>query len=225
MSIVRTNDANNANTNRHVRFLVEAETSTAADLFVALQGPQNAYPYYGKIQAPTLAQELAQLRLSLITRILTRWAILVGVQVATDTAANAGGALILTYEQDEMGVFYDNAWGSAPGVADKHSEEGSPGVGVAGEITDTVGVGGLVTGPKGKPGLQQLLDLEAATVTYDGGQSGPFGTLSYTGGTGTNTRAGDVELPDGRVVPVAQVLPLDIGGGAASGLTVSFLAQ
>ncbi len=225
MSIVRTNDANNANTNRHVRFLVEAETSAAADLFVALQGPQNAYPFYGKVQAPTLAQELAQLRLSLITRILTRWAILVGVQVADDTSANAGGALILTYEQDEMGVFYNNAWGTNPGGVDKHAEDGSPLVGTAGQITDTVGVGGLVTGPKEKPGLQALLDTEAATVSYDGGQSGPFGSLSYTGGTGTNTRAGDVALPDGRVVPVAQVLPLDIGGGAASGLTVTYLAQ
>lgn len=205
MSIVRTNDANNANTNRHVRFLVQAEDGgeKVADLFVALKGPQNAYPYYGQIANPTLDQELAQLRLSLVTRVLTRWAILVGVQVADDDAANAGGSVILTYEQDEMGVFYNNAWGSTPGAVDKHSDA---------DIVDTVGVGGLVTGPKTKPGLETLLD-DLAGVSYDGGTTGPFGALSATG---------NIVLPDGRVTAGSPTLS---AGGTLSGLEVVYLPQ
>ncbi len=216
MSIVRTNDANNANTNRHVSFIVEVETTPAAGVFEALQGPQNAYPYYGKVQAPTLGQELAQLRLSLLTRILTRWAILVGVTVADDRAGTGqGAAVVLTYEQDEMGVFYNNAWGSNPGAVNKHDEDAGSGTG---NITDTVGVGGLVTGPKTKPGLQALMDTELAFVTYDNGQSGPFGALSHT----TNALSGDVTLPDGRVVPQAQVPSLN-PTAQASGLLVAWL--
>ena len=219
MSIVRTNDANNANTNRHVRFLVEAEVTPAVDLFVALQGPQNAYPYYGKVVAPTLAQELAQLRLSLITRVLTQWAILVGVQVSDDSAGTgAGSGIILTYEQDEMGVFYNNAWGSNPGAVPKHSESGTLPDITAGNIQDTVGVGGLVTGPKEKRGLQALCDQELFNVSYDGGVTGPFGALAETAGAGTSP----VTLPDGRVA--TNVLPLTVGANA-SGLTVTYLAQ
>ncbi len=216
MAIVRTNDANNANTNRHVRFLVEAQAGgeQVVDLFVALKGPQNAYPFYGQIRdpAPTLDQELAQLRLSLVTRVLTRWAILVGIQVADDTASNAGGAVILTYEQDEMGVFYDNGWGTNPGGIDKHAPDGTQGVGTAGQITDTVGAGGLVTGPKEKPGLNALLD-DLAGVSYDGGTTGPFGILSATG---------NITLPDGRVTAGSPTLS---AGGTVSGLDVVFLAQ
>lgn len=219
MSIVRTNDAHNANTNRHVRFLVEPEDAgdQAVDLLVALQGPQNAYPYYGKVQGPTLDQELAQLRLSLITRVLTQWAILVGVQVAADTAANAGGAVILTYEQDEMGVFYNDAWGravSGGGVFDpphKHTNDEQANTD-AGDITDTVGVGGLVGGPKTKPGLNSLCD-ELAGVSYDGGVTGPFGALSTTGA---------IVLPDGRVTAGSLTLA---AGGTLSGLTVTYLPQ
>ncbi len=216
MAIVRTNDANNANTNRHVRFLVQAEDAgeQVADLFVALKGPQNAYPYYGQIRdpAPTLDQELAQLRLSLVTRVLTRWAILVGVQVADDAAANAGGGLILTYEQDEMGVFYNNAWGTNPGGVDKHSPSGTLPDITADQIQDTVGIGGLVTGPKEKPGLNALLD-DLAGVSYDGGTTSPFGALSATG---------NITLPDGRVTAGSPTLS---AGGTVSGLEVVYLAQ
>lgn len=214
MSIVRTNDANNANTNRHVSFIVEIETTPAGGAFEALQGPQNAYPYYGKVQNPSLGQELAQLRLSLLTRVLSRWAILVGVTVASDRAGTgAGSAVVLTYEQDEMGVFYNNAWGSSPGAVPKHSEL---------DITDTVGVGGLVTAPKTKPGLQSLAN-ELGAVSYDGGQSGPFGDLSLDSGSGgTNALGGDVTLPDGRLVPAASIVPLG-ATAQASGLVVVYL--
>lgn len=204
MSIVRTNDAANANTNRTVRFLVEAETDKAVGLFQALKGPQDLYPFYGQNTAPTLADELAQLRLSLITRALTQWAILVGVQVADDSVGTgAGSGIVLTYETNESGVFYNNAWGTSPGAVDKHQVT---------DIVDTVGVGGLVGGPKTKNGLQNLAN-ELATVSYDGGTTGPFGALS-TGGT--------VVLPDGRTV--AGALPLSVTA-EASGLLVTYLAQ
>lgn len=187
MSQVRTNDANNANTNREVSFDVEpVGGEQLADTFLALQGPATAYPYYGKIQNPTAAQQLAQLRLSLVTRVLSRWAILVGVRVREDTSSNANGAIRLTYEQDEMGVFFNNNWPLNPTGVPKHSEEGTPGVAPAGEISDTVGIGGM-NAPKSKPGLIDLCaDLDS--VTYDGGASFVF-----------NTFAGNITLPDGTV--------------------------
>lgn len=205
MSKVRTNDANNANVNRHVRFLVEAEDGAerVANLFAALKGPQTMYPYYGQIRdpAPTSDQELAQLRLSLVTRVLTRYAILVSVQVAKDRDDNVDGAVILTYEQDEMGAFYNNAWGSNPGGVDKHS---------AGDIVDTVGTGGMPSGPKTKVGLDNSLD-DLQNVSYDDGTTGPFGTLSSTGA---------ITLPDGTVTSGSPTLS---AGGTPSGLTVTFL--
>ncbi len=194
-NIVRTNDAANSNENRHVTFLVEpAAGERAANNLVSLSGPNTHYPRYGKIQNPTLLQELAQLRLSLITRVATQYAILVGVQVVDDTAANANGAVRLTFETDRSGVFYNNAWGATVvgggSAADKHSEA---------DIVDTVGIGGLVTGAKTKPGLETLLQTDLATVSYDGGATDVFGA------------AGNITLPDGRVA---------VGGGAFTAATI-----
>jgi len=183
MSVVRTNDAANSNENRHVTFIVEPIVGEhAADLLVSLSGPNTHYPRYGKIQAPTLLQELAQLRLSLITRVATQYAILVGVQVVDNTSADANGAVRLTFETDRSGVFYRNAWGptvvGGGSAADKHSEA---------DIVDTVGIGGLVGGAKTKPGLLTSLQTDLATVSYDGGVTNVFGA------------AGNITLPDGRV--------------------------
>lgn len=206
MSTVRTNDANTANTNRHVRFKVEPQDAGdyAAYLFASLKGYNAFYPFYGQIKEPTTDQELAQLRLSLVTRVLTRYAILVGVQLAADTGTNDDGAVILTYEQDEMGVFYNNDWGSNadPYATDKHS---------AGDIVDTVGTGGLVSGPKTKDGLNSSLD-DLANVSYDDGVTGPFGALSTSG---------NITLPSGEVTSGSPTLA---AGGTPSGLQVTYLA-
>ena len=197
MTQVRTNDVNNANTNRHVRFHV-GHAAAVAGTFMALQGPAHAYPYYGKVQSPTLAQQLAQLRLSLIARVAARYAILVGVEVASDLAgANYGAGIVLTYEQDEMGVFFNNAWPATVvgggAITGKHT---------AGNIADTVGIGGMTT-PKTKPGLDAILnDLDG--VSYDGGATGPFD------GVGVN-----VTLPDGQLATGAA---LD-----GTGLVVTYL--
>ena len=205
-------DANSANTNRTVRYLIEPENAAdqVTDLFVALKGAASNYPYYQQIVSPTGLQEVAQLRLSLITRVLTAYAPLVGVQVADDTAANTGGAIILTYETDESGVFFNNNW---PGntTLDKH---------IVTDIVDTVGVGGAPLGPKTKDGLQSLLDNVLPTISYDNGVTGPFGDLS-----GTSGGTGNLTLPNGTLV--TGILPLDNAGGGVgdSGLVATFLRQ
>ena len=175
MTQVRTNDANNANTNRIVRFDISAEVPGTAggDIFASLQGPNYNYKHYGKVQNPTQTQILAQLRLSLVTRALSRYAILVGVQVAENAAA--ADTLRLEFETDRTGVFYNNVWSTDQSV-DKN---------IVDPIADTVGIGGM-NSPKTKPGLQQMLD-ELAGVTYDDGVTFIFGTDALTG----------VTLPDG----------------------------
>jgi len=196
MTQVRTNDANNANTNRIVRFDVTAGggATPAADMFVALQGPNYNYKHYGKVQNPTQAQILAQLRLSLITRSLSRYAILVGVQVA-DQGAGAGSAARLEFETDRTGVYYNNDWSTNQAV-DKD---------IVIDIADTVGVGGMTT-PKTKAGLQTMLD-ELAAVSYDDGVTFIFGTDSTAG----------VTLPDGTTATGPS-----LAGGANSGLVVTW---
>lgn len=175
MTQVRTNDANNANTNRIVRFDVFAAAGVTggADIFAALQGPNTHYKHYGKVQNPTQAQILAQLRLSLITRSLSRYAILVGVQVAENAAV--ADSVRLEYETDRTGVYYNNVWSTNQAV-DKD---------IVTDINDTVGVGGMTT-PKTKAGLQSMLN-ELAAVSYDDGVTFIFGTDATAG----------VTLPDG----------------------------
>jgi len=204
-----------ANTNRHVRFRVQPSNAADANaaLFGLLKGRNNQYPNYGQLAGtPTGVQEVAQLRTSLVVRALTRYAIPVGIQLAADSFATAGAtanfgpALILTFEQDSTGEFYNNAWAGNT-LLPKH---------LTTDIVDTVGIGGM-TAPKTKPGLQSLLD-SLFSVTYDGGVSGPFGNLS---------NGGNVVLPNGVAVVGVPVLD-NAGGGVAastSGLTVTYLAD
>jgi hypothetical protein len=182
-------DVNSANVNRHVRFNIERDGGGVASTFLALKGPANVYPFYNQITGvPTVEQELAQLRLSLVARALTAYAITVSLQVAQN-----GSSFDWVVEQDEMGAFFNQALpplGATPGVdeswpvsgnaVDKHHVE---------DITDRLGTGGMTT-IKTKPGLQSLVD-SLATVSFDGGTTGPFGLLS-AGAT--------ITLPDGRVV-------------------------
>jgi len=209
-------DVNNANTNRHVTFNVQASGGVLDNTFLALKGPANTYPHYNQIAGvPTVEQELAQLRLNLAARALTAYAITVSLLV--DDAAGIGGRFKWTAEQDQMGAFFNQALpplGATPGVdeswpvqgntADKHHVE---------DIVDRLGTGGMTT-IKTKPGLQSLLD-SLSTVSYDGGTTGPFGALSITG---------TITLPDGRVVTTGAAAPaLPVVGTDAAGLNITWL--
>lgn len=206
-------DVNNANVNRHVRFKVEAAAAADRDtgIFLALKGDSNQYPFYGQITSPTGLQEVAQLRLSLVVRALSQYTVPVSVQVSDDSAGTGeGSAVDITFEADEFGAYF-NQTGFTTGTSwplnttlDKH---------ITGDITDTLGTGGMTT-VKTKNGLQSLLDT-LGTVSFDGGTTGPFGDLS-NGGT--------VVLRDGTSVTGVPVL--DNGGGGAttpSGLTIAFV--
>lgn len=208
-------DVNSANTNRIVRFRVEPANAADADagMFGIFKGRANSYPFYGQLTGtPTANQELAQLRTNLVSRAVTAYAVLVGIQLADDSfgtgnlTANFAPALILSFETDESGVFFDNDWPTDT-TGDKHQTT---------DITDTVGTGGMTT-VKTKDGLQSLID-GLATVSYDGGTTGPFGDLSTTGA---------IVLPNGQTTAAAPVLD-DNGGGVGagvSGLSITYLAQ
>lgn len=210
-----TYNVNAANTNRTVRFRIEP--ANAADavsaLFGMFKGKATQYPQYGQLTGtPTANQELAQLRTDRVIRALSAYAIPVGVELADDSFATGGGtanfapALIVTYEQDSTGEFFNNLWPTNT-TLDKH---------LAADITDTVGVGGMTT-TKTKPGLQSLAD-SLATVSYDAGTTGPFGDLSA---------GGAIVLPDGQTTAGAPVLD-NAGGGVGagiSGLSVTFIGQ
>ena len=207
-------DVNSANVNRHVRFRIEDDNVGGGtdNTFLALKGPANVYPHYNQIAGvPTVEQELGQLRLSLVSRALTAYAITISLQVDA-----AGGGFDWVVEQDEMGAFFNQALpplAGGPGVSeswpvegnavDKHHVE---------DITDRLGTGGMTT-IKTKPGLQSLID-SLATVSFDGGTTGPFGVLS-TGGT--------VTLPDGRVVTTGAAAPALAADVFASGLAVTWV--
>ena len=215
MTQVRTNDANNANTNRIVRFDITVNTAAynvntnpgggavdASDIFAALEGPNYNYKHYGKVQNPTQAQILAQLRLSLVTRTLSRYAILVGVQVAdVTTSGETSNALRLEFETDRTGVYYNNDWSTDQSV-DKN---------IVTDIADTVGTGGM-NSPKTKAGLQTMLD-ELASVSYDDGVTYIFGFDSTAG----------VTLPDGTSATGPSLAPSTIlSPPVASGLVVTW---
>jgi len=205
-------DVNAANTNRHVRFRVEAANAGDANaaLFGMNKGSAPSYPHYGQlVGVPTANQELAQLRTSYVVRALSNYTKPVGVELADDSfetgglTGTAAPALIITFEVDEQGEYFNQAW-TGDQTVDKHG---------TGDITDTVGVGGM-TVVKTKPGLQSLAD-SLANVSFDGGVTGPFGDLSTTGA---------VVLPDGQTSAAAPVLD-NAGGGVPglSGLTVTFI--
>lgn len=208
-------DVNAANTNRQVRFRVEVANAGDADatLFAMLKGNAPSYPHYGQlVGVPTANQELAQLRTSYVVRALSNYTKPTGVELADDSFGTGGKtpivapALIITFEVDEQGEYFNNAWPSNT-TLDKHNVT---------DITDTVGVGGMTT-IKTKPGLQSLVDT-LATISFDGGVTGPFGDLSTTGA---------IVLPDGQTSTAAPVLD-NAGGGVGagvSGLTVTFIGQ
>ena len=210
-----TYNVNAANTNRTVRFRIEPTNAGDANaaLFGMFKGRSGQYPQYGQLTGtPTANQELAQLRTDRVVRALSAYAIPVGVELAADSFATAGAtanfapAIIVTYEQDSTGEFFNNAWPANTTLV-KH---------LATNITDTVGVGGMTT-VKTKPGLQALVD-SLSTVTYDAGVTGPFGDLS-TGGA--------IVLPDGQTTAGAPVLDnagVGVGVGV-SGLSVTYIGQ
>ncbi len=202
-------DVNSANVNRQITFRVQAEGGAINNTFLALKGPAHQYPHYHQIQGATDEQELAQLRLSLVVRAMTTYAIPVGVHVDAN-----GGWVDVKYEQDEMGVFFDQDWTGNPALP-KHGQDGTAAAGTPDWITDTVGVGGMPRGPKEKRGLNLLL-AELATVSFDGGTTGPFGALS--GGA-------NIVLPDGVPVTVgvaAPALPV-VSAAYASGLVATWI--
>ena len=196
-------DSGALNTNRQIRFRVQGNTgATAANIFTFLEGNEAQYPNYGRNTSPTVNQQLAQLRASLVRQALTAYAPLVGFAVDADSAANAAGALIVVFEQERIGAFYDNAHTATPATA-AHT---------VADIVDTVGVGGM-SSPKTKNGLNSLLQT-LSTISYDGGTTGPFGTLSSSGA---------ITLPDGSVTSGAPALNGGVDGTHATGLAISFL--
>ncbi len=209
MSQVRSNDANNTNVNRIVRFNITASAvgnaAIAANTFAALEGPNYNYKRYGKVNNPTQAQILAQLRTSLVTRVISQYAILVGVQVADALGGpDLGSGLRVEMETDRSGIYYNNDW-STDQTQDKH--EVLP-------ITDTVGIGGMNV-VKTKPGLQQLLDT-LGNVSYDDGVTFVFG-----GPTGAfDSSAVAVTLPDGTSANGPRLD--DAVGGVSSGLVITW---
>lgn len=199
-------DVNNANVNRHVTFNVAADGGAIAESFLSLKGPANQYPFYNQVTGtPTVEQELGQLRLNLVQRALSIYTVIVGLKVMSDVAANGG--INLTFEADEFGAYFNQraftvageSWPLDP-TDDKHHVD---------DIVDFLGTGGMTT-VKTKDGLQTLAD-NLATISFDGGTTGPFGALSATG---------TITLPDGRVVTTGAAAPALPATTNPAGLTV-----
>ncbi len=209
-------DVNNANVNREVRFRVIRDGGPIASTFLALKGAANVYPFYGQVTGtPTVEQELAQLRLNLVQRALAVYTVTVALQVTAN-----GDTMDWIVEQDEMGAYFNQALpplGTTPGVDESWPVDTSDDKHHVADIVDRLGTGGMPLGPKTKPGLQSLVD-SLATVSFDGGVTGPFGALSVFAAT--------ITLPDGRLVTTtggsapAPTLP---AGGNPAGLTVSWV--
>lgn len=196
-------DSGALNTNRHVRFRVQGNGgSAAANLFYFVEGNEAQYPSYGRNNSATANQNLAQLRASLIRMALSAYAPLVGFAIDADASANAAGALIVVFEQERIGAFYDNAHTTTPATA-AHT---------VADITDSVGTGGMST-VKTKNGLNSLLQT-LSTVSYDGGTTGPFGALSTSG---------SIVLPDGTTTSGAPSLAAGVDGTHATGLSITYL--
>jgi len=206
-------DVNAANTNREVTFTVAADGTAIAETFFSMKGAASSYPHYGQIAGvPTVEQELGQLRYNLVARALTAYAITVGLSISD--AVELNGTLVWTAEQDEMGAFFNQALpplGTTPGVDESWPVDTTVDKHHVADITDRLGTGGMTT-IKTKPGLQSLLN-SLATVSYDGGATGPFGALSIIG---------TITLPDGRVVTTGAAAPALPVGTNAAGLTIVF---
>ena len=205
-------DVNSANVNRQVRFRVEPDGGATANTFLALKGPANVYPFYNQVTGvPTVEQELGQLRLSLVQRALTAYAVTIALQLDAD-----GGGYEWVFEQDEMGAFFNQALpplGATPGVDESWPVQGNTvDKHHVADIVDRLGTGGMTT-VKTKPGLQSLVD-SLATLSFDGGVTGPFGALS-AGAT--------ITLPDGRVVTTGAAAPTLPAATNPAGLTVTWV--
>lgn len=200
-------DVNSANVNREITVRIQAVTAPVNNTFFAVKGPAHQYPHYHQVAGvATEDQELGQIRTSLVVRAITQYAIPVGVHVVDPlgtSAAGFGGALDVKFEQDEMGVFFNQEW-TIDATEDKHGQAGTiqaptnfPAATNDDVIQDTVGTGGMPRGPKEKPGLNLLLDSLAA-ISWDGGTTGPFGALA----------AAVVVLPDGSSTAAGALLPV-----------------
>lgn len=196
-------DVGTTNYARTMRFRVQGHGgSAAANIFLILKGASSQYPYYGAIQNPTANQVLAQLRVSMVVRALARYAPPVLVEVGADSSSNAAGALFIAFETDQMGVYNNPAW---------ETSTANP-KGITTDITDSVGTGGMSV-VKTKDGLAKML-AGLATLSYDGGTTGPFGALSTTG---------NIVLPDGSTTSGAPSLATGVGAGFESGLEVAYI--
>src|SRR5262245_31672815 len=105
-------DVSAANTNRHTRFFVEpnAAADKVANVFRLSNGVSPSYPFYGRDTDISANEELQQLRVSLIVRAMSAYAPVVGVQLANNSDGEANGAIIVTFETWDSGVFFRNAW-------------------------------------------------------------------------------------------------------------------
>ena len=201
-----TYDVGATNNNRLVRFRVQGHsTSAGANIFAILSGPNSQYPRAGRVATPTNNQLLAQLRTSLVVRRLSQYVPPAEVKIVADSSSNAAGALIIGFEVDQMGVFFNNAWTGNVALA-KH---------LTTDIADGVGTGGM-SAPKTKPGLASLL-AGLATVSYDGGVTGPFGALSDGGAIVLPTQMG------GGTTSAAPQLDAGVEAGFESGLEIALV--
>ncbi len=197
-----------SNVNRQVTFRIQPTAAGDANsaMFAFLKGVDNNTPLVGaQTSAPTANQLLAQLRTNKVMEALRHHAVIVGARLVDDSngtgglTANYGPALEVTFETDDKGTFQVAGWESNPTSAKQ-----SPA-----DITDTLGIGGSIF-VKTKPGLQSSLDA-LKDVSYDGGTTGPFGTLSASG---------NIVLDDGTTTAGAPKLSTP---GAGSGLTITFV--
>lgn len=201
-------DVNAANTANYVLFRVEPVTALErnAAIFGMRVGSETEYPHRNIDTSVSANEELAQVRTNLVVRALSQYAVPQVVRLAQDSAstglsANAGSALIIGFETARTGIFANPAY--VRGTASTPRQ-------IVTNISDSVGVGGM-SSPKTKNGLQALLD-SLYNVSYDGGTTGPFGTLSASGA---------IVLPSARTSAGAPAL--STAGGVTSGLTISFL--
>jgi hypothetical protein len=201
-----TYDVTATNTNRIVRFMVQANTGAlAANIFGLDAGPSAFYPRNGRIVTPTNNQLLAQLRTSLVVRGLSLYMPISYLSLAADTSANANGALVIGWDTDQFGLFFNNAW---------MSDTTQPKFTTA-DIVDTVGTGGM-SSVKTKPGLATMLS-NIATRSYDGGVTGPFGALSSSGAISLP------EIMNFGVTSGAPSLSGGVDGTHTSGLAITLL--
>lgn len=197
------------NTPRIVRLHVEAVDATegAVAIFFSPLGVNEYHPHYGRTTTTLTNDEvLAQLRTKYLSLAVSRYAILVGVELAARTdgsgvlTATTGSAMNFMFETYQTGVFLNSSWSGDPSVAHDTVDD----------ITDTLGTGGMRS-PKTKLGIQSCID-ELADVTWDDGDTTLFGASS----SATTT------LPDGSVTSAAPVFTTS-SSSSTDGYTTSGL--